>query len=428
MNTKDWSTEAKGAIANTSERAETMAALVNHIYPAMPFRYAVIVEEKGLFHSDVAAPEVNSELHLWLKGFVKELGVQEHTDGRIYFANGNYPEDIKTGWGLYGAPVCMAIALESGETVRPVLFVFLEDTPEQQSITELREIITIAEKKLQTYKRWRLVEAGKDKVLWLACIAGVVIATLPVSNVSLAPAEVAPYKPTIITAPMDGVVKEAIAKPYQEVRANDVIVKYDEVALKARQAVAASEVAIARAELESAEQRGLSDPAARTEQARLMGAVQKQTSELQLVESLLGRLEVKAPFSGVVVYDDANDLIGLPVQVGQKIATLADPENTQIVAYLPANDGAKVRKGAAVRVFLHSDPLRPLEATVSEVAYIATPSPDGIASLKIKAQLRPGDFAPLGARGTARIEGDSVPVFYYVLRRPIATLREMTGW
>ena len=34
----------------------------------------------------------------------------------------------------------------------------------------------------------------------------------------------------------------------------------------------------------------------------------------------------------------------------------------------------------------------------------------------------------IGLRGTARIEGDEVPLFLYLFRRPIAVLRQAVGF
>ena len=53
----------------------------------------------------------------------------------------------------------------------------------------------------------------------------------------------------------------------------------------------------------------------------------------------------------------------------------------------------------------------------------------GIANFKVMAiPEKPSEDMPrLGLRGTARIHGEPVSLFYYLFRRPIVTFRQLTG-
>ena len=90
-----------------------------------------------------------------------------------------------------------------------------------------------------------------------------------------------------------------------------------------------------------------------------------------------------------------------------------------------------LEQGAAVRLFLTVLPLSPLDAQVVETSYQAVLSPEGVASYRLRAVFDAGQTQQhlrIGLRGTAKIYGDRVVLGYYLLRRPLATLREWTGW
>ena len=80
-----------------------------------------------------------------------------------------------------------------------------------------------------------------------------------------------------------------------------------------------------------------------------------------------------------------------------------------------------------------SPPFGPLRATVAQSSYQATLSPEGVASYRLRARfesLSPEEArrVRIGLSGTAKLYGERAPLGYYLLRRPLAALREWTGW
>ena len=79
-------------------------------------------------------------------------------------------------------------------------------------------------------------------------------------------------------------------------------------------------------------------------------------------------------------------------------------------------------------------PLEPLSARLVQTSYQAVLSPDGIASYRLRARFviedsaRAARLARIGLRGTAKLFGDRAPLGYYLFRRPLASLRQWTGW
>ena len=145
------------------------------------------------------------------------------------------------------------------------------------------------------------------------------------------------------------------------------------------------------------------------------------------------RIQVRAPAAGVVVFGDVNDWIGKPLVTGERVALLGDPDDAGILIWLPVADAIDIEPGAEIRLFLQVAPLEPLQATLSQTSYQSVLSPEGISSYRLRARfeaLTPEQrqLARIGLKGTAKIYGEKAMLGYYLFRRPLAALREWTGW
>lgn len=150
-------------------------------------------------------------------------------------------------------------------------------------------------------------------------------------------------------------------------------------------------------------------------------------TELAAAEEMLARVEIRAERAGLAVVTDIDDWTGRPVRTGERILRIADPDMIEIRIDVAVADAAMLGLGERVTLFLDADPLRPLGGRVSAAAYEAQRLPDGTLAYRATAELDPGQHARIGLRGTARIEGPQVPLAFYLLRRPIAGLRQMVG-
>jgi len=145
-------------------------------------------------------------------------------------------------------------------------------------------------------------------------------------------------------------------------------------------------------------------------------------------ESLLARIQVKAERPGIAVFDDPNGWTGRPVRIGERILTIADPARAEIEVRLPVSDAINLEPGAEVALFLNIAPERRIEATLRYASYEATVGPDGALSYRLKAALGTAPPPRIGLKGTAEIYGQKVTLFYYLMRRPLAALRQLTGF
>ena len=102
-------------------------------------------------------------------------------------------------------------------------------------------------------------------------------------------------------------------------------------------------------------------------------AVRSQ-AQLAEAESNRGDLIVRAPFDGTVITRSAEP--GEYLQAGTAIITLLDLTKVYLRGYIPEGQIGKVKIGQPARVYLDSNPTKPVEAEVSRIDPEATFTPE----------------------------------------------------
>ena len=277
----------------------------------------------------------------------------------------------------------------------------------------------------------RLRSKGRTrKVLAAAAASCIAIAmAIPVPISALAPAEVVSAKPFVVTAPIDGVIDKVFVDPNTRVRKGQPILKFVDVALRNKLAVAESEIVVARSQLRRYSQSAFDDPDAKRELRTALSQLDLKIAEAKFARQLLSKTVVKAQTSGVMVFNDKKEWIGKPVAVGQRIMEIADPREVRLKIELPVDDAIVVGKSGKVKVFLDSDPLNPLGAKVVRAAHEARNTTGDVLAYEIIARFPRSVKKPprLGVRGTAQVYGENAPVFFYLFRRPLSALRQKLG-
>jgi hypothetical protein len=154
----------------------------------------------------------------------------------------------------------------------------------------------------------------------------------------------------------------------------------------------------------------------------------QRRADATYAQSLLDRIHVTASRSGIALFDDPNDWIGRPVTIGERLMEIADPSQAELEIWLPVADAITLKTGADVDFFLNISPGAPLHATLRQASYEATLSPSGLLGYRLKALFADGSRVPrIGLRGTAKVYGERVSLFYYLMRRPLAAVRQLLG-
>ena len=252
---------------------------------------------------------------------------------------------------------------------------------------------------------------------------------VPVSMSALAPVEVSPRNAFVVTAPAEGVVDRVLVAPNASVNKGDALIRMADTVLSNRLEVAEREVLVARAKLKKAEQMSFADSRGRHDLGVAHAELRLRQTERDYASNLLGRSVIKAEREGVALFSDVRDLIGRPVAVGERLMELANPQRLEFRVDLPVADAIVLRNGARVKVFLDSDPLRPIEARMIHADFSARMRGDKSLAFRLIAEMDPADKRELrlGARGTAQVYSDKVPLAFYVFRRPITAARQWLG-
>jgi hypothetical protein len=209
------------------------------------------------------------------------------------------------------------------------------------------------------------------------------------------------------------------------------LVRLVDTQLRNRALVAEREMQVADARVKKTMLLAFGDVRGRHELGMARAELTVKTAERNFARELMGRTIIAAAQSGIAVFSDKRDLTGRPVATGERIMEIADPNRLEIRIDVPVGDAIVLKPGARVKAFLDSDPLNPKEAIITSADYQAKMRETGLLSFRVIAQFTPnGDITlpRLGIRGTAQIYGADVPLGFALFRRPIAALRQWTGF
>ncbi len=287
---------------------------------------------------------------------------------------------------------------------------------------------------------WRRIEkvtgawlAHRPDLPWwqrprLRLIAAVVAVLLfPVRLTVLAPGELVPTNPAVIRAPLDGVIGQFHVSPNERVKTGQALFGFDEAPLITRYDVAAQTLATAEAEYRQFAQQALSDNKSKAQLAMLLGKIEEKRAEADYLSDQLKRSRVVAPQDGIALFDDPTEWSGKPVQTGERVMRIAAPGDVEVEAWLALGDAIPLAPGAEVSLYLAANPLSSVSARVRYVSHDAVARPNGIYAYRVRAKLDGATSQRVGLKGTAKLYGQWVTLSYWMLRRPLATIRQTLG-
>lgn len=254
------------------------------------------------------------------------------------------------------------------------------------------------------------------------------LAMVPVPLSVLAPMEIGPKEPFVVSAPVDGIVAEVLVDPNVVVSRGDVLLRLADTTQRNKLEIAERELQVADARLRKFSQMAFDDLRGRHELAIAHAELAARAAERDLARDLLQRTVVTAPRDGIALFTDKRDIVGRPVGVGERLMEIADPAHVELRAHMSVGDSIVLQPGSRIRAFLDADPSHSVGAAVTRFDYMARPTPTGTMAYLVLADIEPGSPVPrLGARGTAQIAGGTVTLAFYLFRRPLAALRQWIG-
>ncbi|SDY03850.1 Biotin-lipoyl like [Allochromatium warmingii] len=370
---------------------------------------------------------------LWAGQVGAHLARVAATQSAVFTAH-DLPDALHADWGEWweAHALYQPLLTPAGQMLGAVIYV--RDAPwtapERDALTQLHVqyayCLAHVQRRIGLLARWR---AQRWRMLWWGVLALLLVgvAAIPVRLSALAPGEIIALQSEVVAAPMEGVIRNVHVRPNQPVSAGQRLFSLDDTTLRNRLDIAREALAVAETEALKAEQKAFDHFDSKAELAALRGHVREKQAEVLYIEALLGRVEITAPHAGVLIYGDPNDWLGKPVVTGERIAQLAQPNALGVLIWLPVNDAIALQLGALIRVYLQVSPLDALEAELIQTSYQATLSPEGIAAYRLRGRLQTAEPVHIGLRGVAKIYGESQPLLYWILRRPLGALRQWVG-
>jgi multidrug resistance efflux pump len=277
----------------------------------------------------------------------------------------------------------------------------------------------------------RLKKRRAGKALALAALASVVAALIfvPVPMTVLAPAEVVARDSFMVTAPVEGTIDQIAVETNQRVKAGDILVRFVDTASRNQLAIAEQELAVADAKWRQVSFAAFNDPNARRDITTVTSERDLKRAERDYAIELMARTVIRAERDGLAIFVDKRELIGRPVQTGQRLMEIADPTRIRIRAQAPVDDAMALKPGSRLKLFPDADPLNPVEAVVSDTGHQARQTEAGGLAFRVDADIPATalDRLRIGHRGTAQIFGESTSLGFFLFRRPLSALRQKVG-
>lgn len=427
--------------------AETEAALsfimANDSFALLPYRSALVFMTRVgggmrlLRASGLSTVDHKTAYGSWLERVVSALLPRLHEQTR--FGVSDVAPELAQAWAEYWPErVCVhRVCGRDGEVLAVVVYLLEAEWPAvaDTMLATLHRFHGLCLESLrQRRRRLAFLRPGADGKFSSAARLGaaallLIVAALfmPVRQFVIAPAEIIALDTVSVTAPLEGIVSELVARPNQKVSKGEVLMRLDDTAIRNRLASARQALEVARAEYLAGAHRAFVVSERATEVGVLKGRINERAAEVSFLQDQLAMMEIRADRDGVAVYGQENDLIGKPVSPGQKLMELADPHRMGVNVWVPVADAINLEAGSSMTVLLYADPLAPRAATIERASYQASKSPDGVAAYLVRGTLESQQAARLGLRGNAKLDGERVALAYFLFRRPLVIARQWLG-
>lgn len=324
-------------------------------------------------------------------------------------------EHQRAGWWAVpvmddGEPVAVLVARLDGEIPKPVLSV-------------LRASVAISEPLL---RHWRVAERSLPRhavdstrqlwqrfsrsghLTWKAAAAAIalvlgVLLLWPVTDRVTADVVIEGRVRQVVTAPFEGFVAQALARPGERVTRGQVLARLDDRDLKLEQSKHLGEREQATGKVRQA--MADRDAAALTQAS---AELQEAEAQVALVEAKLARSVILAPMDGLVVTGDWTQQIGGPVEAGKELFEIAATDAYRVVLHVPDRDIARVHNGQPGLLRLTGEPGESRRFKVTNVTATASVE-EGSNGFRVEAAwLGPVPSLSPGMQGVGKIEvGDS---------------------
>jgi RND family efflux transporter MFP subunit len=262
---------------------------------------------------------------------------------------------------------------------------------------------------------WKLLGGTAALLLLLAAL-------VPLPHRLAAPAVLEGQIQRAAVAPFAGYIRSAAARAGDTVKAGQLLATLDDRDLQLERARWEAEF-----ELASRKEREAMAGNDRAVLRQMAAQAAQAQAQLDLAREKLARLEIRAPFDGVVVKGDLSQLLGAPVEAGKVLFELAPLQAWRVILKVDERDIAHVREGQAGELVLTGMPGASYAVSTRQVLSVAQ-AEEGRNHFRVEATLQ-GDTARLrpGMEGVAKVDVGQASALWLATHRLTDWLRR-TVW
>lgn len=261
---------------------------------------------------------------------------------------------------------------------------------------------------------------------WLvaaALVACVALLWMPVTHRVDAGVLIQPQAQRVVTAPFSGIVEESSARVGDLVAGGDLLARFDGREFRWR----LDELQAEHERLDKKRIIALAD--GKTIDAQLSALEMRRAAlQIDLLQSRIDRLEVRAPIDGVVLGDALEQRQGGPVEKGQALFEIAPIEQLNAEIEVPVADISHVAPGLPMTFQVDAFPDRQWSIAMGELLPRAEVRDDESVFVSKVALAGDSDGLLPGMRGSASIEAGRRALGWVLFHRPVEHLRRALGW
>ncbi len=413
---------------------------VNETHRLIPYHTAYLWQKKEfigthlIMQSGAAELDINAPANLWIKELISftleksseknKIHAIDPTKNEIDELKSDWPENLPTH--LLWCPF-----LDKNKKITGGLIFFREENftpPEIKMLSWLISSYQYAWTSLNRPGHISTLQKLKSKpyLIGLGFILLIII-LFPVHLTVLGTATVIPLNPVLINAPMQGIIKTIWVNPGDKITKGQVLLSMDKSDLQANVDVDEKNLLLTKTKLRAVINETFTNKGSHEDEPILQSQVAIDQANIDYTNNLLQRADVKSPIDGIVIFDNKEDWLGQPVRTGERILVVADPKYVALKITIPVSENILLEKGDNGEFFTYGA-LNPIPVKITILGYNAIFMPNKILSYQLKAKFVDLSEAPqIGTQGTVKLYGKHVPFIYYLLRRPLQTMRITLG-
>lgn len=409
----------------------------NETHRLIAYHTAYLWEKKDLLgvhlvaQSGAAEIDTHSSLSLWivdkvhfiLEGeFAKQIHLFKSTD--LESDPNNWPETLPSY--LLWCPFS-----KSQQTPTGGLIFFREEPFSEAETKMLRWLLASYQYtwniliKPKPIDRFRILKKKPYFLGLIVMLAGILLFPVHLSTVGIG--TVVAKHPALINAPMQGIIRSFAVLPGAYVKKGQLLLTLDNTDLLASAKVNERNLSLTEAKLRTSVNEAFDDKTKQTEIPVLESQLAIDRAQMDYTTTLLNKTQVASPIDGIVIFESTEDWIGQPVETGERILSVADPKKLKLKISLPVSERISLKEGDKGDFFMYGQ-LQSIPITITKLGYNAKLMPNKVLAYELEATFQNiNSSLQIGAQGVVKLYGNRVPLIYYLVHRPLQSMRHILG-